>query len=109
MPIRTGDRAPEFDLEETNDSRVRLSDFAGRRNVEGGPRQDHLQHAAYRVLFGARGDLGYGWNYDISGQYGETILSEEYTNDMSISRIQHALQVVRDPATGAPVSSSSGC
>ena len=33
MPIRTGDRAPEFDLEETNDSRVRLSDFAGRRNV----------------------------------------------------------------------------
>ena len=33
MPIRTGDRAPEFDLEETSDSRVRLSDFAGRRNV----------------------------------------------------------------------------
>jgi peroxiredoxin len=33
VPIRTGDRAPEFDLEETNDSRVRLSDFAGRRNV----------------------------------------------------------------------------
>jgi mycoredoxin-dependent peroxiredoxin len=33
VPIRTGDRAPEFDLEETNDRRVRLSDFAGRRNV----------------------------------------------------------------------------
>ena len=33
MPIRTGDRAPEFDLEETNDRRVRLSDFAGRSNV----------------------------------------------------------------------------
>ena len=33
MPIRTGDRAPEFDLEETSDRRVRLSDFAGRRNV----------------------------------------------------------------------------
>jgi peroxiredoxin len=33
VPIRTGDRAPEFDLEETSDSRVRLSDFAGRRNV----------------------------------------------------------------------------
>ena len=33
MPIRTGDRAPEFDLEETSDSRVRLSDFAGRQNV----------------------------------------------------------------------------
>ena len=33
MPIRTGDRAPEFDLEETSDRRVRLSDFAGRRTV----------------------------------------------------------------------------
>jgi mycoredoxin-dependent peroxiredoxin len=33
VPIRTGDRAPEFDLEETSDSRVRLSDFAGRQNV----------------------------------------------------------------------------
>jgi peroxiredoxin len=33
VPIRTGDRAPEFDLEETSDRRVRLSDFAGRRNV----------------------------------------------------------------------------
>jgi outer membrane receptor protein involved in Fe transport len=80
--------------------------FIGRRNVEGGPRQDHLQHAAYRMVFGAKGDLGNGWGYDISAQYGETILSEEYTNDMSIQRIQHSLQVVRDPATGAPVCKS---
>lgn len=33
MPIETGDRAPEFDLEETYGKRVRLSDFLGRRNV----------------------------------------------------------------------------
>lgn len=33
MPVRTGDRAPEFDLEVTHDERVRLSDFAGRSNV----------------------------------------------------------------------------
>jgi iron complex outermembrane receptor protein len=69
----------------------------GRRNVEGGNRQDHLQHAAYRLVFGAKGDLGSGWGYDISGQYGETILSEEYTNDASIQRIQRALQVVQTP------------
>ncbi|MFL5237809.1 MAG: TonB-dependent receptor plug domain-containing protein, partial [Rhizomicrobium sp.] len=80
--------------------------FAGRRNIEGGPRQDHLEHAAYRVLFGARGDLGSGWSYDTSAQYGSTILSEEYTNDMSISRIQRSLQVVNDPATGNPVCKS---
>ena len=33
MPVRTGDKAPEFDFEETNGERVRLSDFLGRRNV----------------------------------------------------------------------------
>lgn len=33
MAIRAGDRAPEFDLEETYERRVRLTDFLGRRNV----------------------------------------------------------------------------
>ena len=34
MTIGTGDRAPEFDLEEAHDRpRVRLSDFLGRSNV----------------------------------------------------------------------------
>ena len=33
MAIEAGDRAPEFDLEVTRGERVRLSDFAGRRNV----------------------------------------------------------------------------
>jgi mycoredoxin-dependent peroxiredoxin len=33
VPVRTGDKAPEFDFEETNGRRVRLSDFLGRRNV----------------------------------------------------------------------------
>jgi peroxiredoxin len=33
MTVRTGDAAPEFDLELTHDERVRLSDFRGRSNV----------------------------------------------------------------------------
>ena len=33
MAIETGDRAPEFDLEVKPGERVRLSDFAGERNV----------------------------------------------------------------------------
>jgi len=33
MAVRTGDRAPEFDLEVTHGERVRLSDFRGRSNV----------------------------------------------------------------------------
>ena len=33
MAITTGDQAPEFDLEETPDRRVRLADYLGRANV----------------------------------------------------------------------------
>jgi len=33
MAVKTGDRAPEFDLEVTQRERVRLSDFRGRSNV----------------------------------------------------------------------------
>ena len=33
MAVKTGDRAPEFDLEVTRGERVRLSDFRGRCNV----------------------------------------------------------------------------
>ena len=33
MAIATGDRAPEFDLEEARGERVRLSDYLGRSNV----------------------------------------------------------------------------
>lgn len=33
MVVTTGDEAPEFDLEVTRGKRVRLSDYAGKRNV----------------------------------------------------------------------------
>jgi mycoredoxin-dependent peroxiredoxin len=33
MVVRTGEKAPEFDLEVTHGERVRLSDYAGRSNV----------------------------------------------------------------------------
>ena len=33
MAVRTGDRAPEFDLEVDKNERVRLADFSGRSNV----------------------------------------------------------------------------
>jgi mycoredoxin-dependent peroxiredoxin len=33
MAVRTGDGAPEFDLEVSSSERVRLSDFSGRSNV----------------------------------------------------------------------------
>ena len=49
MAIATGDRAPEFDLEETHDKpRVRLSDYRGRANPH------RLECAAILLDAGAR-------------------------------------------------------
>ena len=39
----------------------------GRRNVEAGPRQYLLTHTDYRVVAGARGEVG-GWRFDVSAQ-----------------------------------------
>jgi outer membrane receptor protein involved in Fe transport len=72
--------------------------LVGRRNIEGGNRIDDLRHTAYRMVVGAKGDLGDGWAYDIYAQYGLTVYNENYQNEWSKSRVQNALEV--DPATG---------
>jgi iron complex outermembrane recepter protein len=74
-----------------------------RRNVEGGGRRDDRQHTSYRGLIGMKGDLGPVWNYDMYYQYGRTILAETYFNDFSVSRITKAIDVVNNPAGGAPI------
>jgi len=68
----------------------------GRRNVESGGRLDDLRHTSFRGVIGTRGDLGDGWTYDIYGLYGTSILSENYQNDVSRSRINKALNAVTD-------------
>ena len=50
----------------------------GRRNVEGGGRNDDLRHTAFRGVIGLRGDIADGWNYDVYGQYGTSLLTENY-------------------------------
>lgn len=72
----------------------------GRRNVEGGPRQDDLQHTSFRVVVGAKGEISEGWNYDVYGMVGKTLYEDYYINDVSKSRLTHALQAVLDPVTG---------
>lgn len=73
-----------------------------RRNVEGGPRRDDLQHTSYRGVIGMRGDLDPVWSYDMYYQYGRTNFAETYTNDFSVTRLTRALDVVTD-ANGNPV------
>jgi outer membrane receptor protein involved in Fe transport len=72
-----------------------------RRNVEGGGRRDDLQHTDYRVVAGMRGDLGGGFTYDASYQYGRVVFAQTYFNDFSVTRLGRALDVVAGPG-GVP-------
>jgi len=73
----------------------------GRRNIEGGGRDDDLEHTSWRIVGGVKGDLLKGVSYDAYYQFGTTRLSETYLNDFSITRMQRALDVIDgDPGPG---------
>ena len=79
--------------------------IVGRRNIEGGGRQDDLRHTTYRFVVGTKGEIKGDWNYDIYGQFGRSIFSQVYKNDFSITRIGRSLNVVKG-VNGAPVCAS---
>ena len=81
--------------------------IAGYRDTTGGPRQDSLRHTEYKIDVGSRGELGQGWNYDAYYQYGTSIFTEEYLNDVSVSRFQNTLLV--NPTTGGCQGAQPGC
>jgi outer membrane receptor protein involved in Fe transport len=64
----------------------------GRRNIEGGGRQDDLGHQSYRAVVGARGPITDVWSYDTSILYGTTHLNQTYQNDFQTDRIANSLQ-----------------
>jgi outer membrane receptor protein involved in Fe transport len=75
----------------------------GRRNVEGGPRQNDRRHQDLRLVGGVGGDVGRAITYDASFMASSVKFSDAYSNDLSKTRINRALDVVADPATGEPV------
>ena len=74
----------------------------GRRNVEGGPRQDEIAHRNMRLLGGVRGDLGAALSYDGHVLFGRAKSNGTFTEDLSIARLGRALDVVTG-AGGEPV------
>ena len=77
----------------------------GRRNIEGGGRNQRYEHTNYRAVFGGRGEIVDSWKWDLYGSYYYTELFNASQNYLSITRLQNALQVVQglvlvaDPAT----------
>jgi outer membrane receptor protein involved in Fe transport len=87
----------DFGLTAADDTRIRFN----RRNVEGGGRQQDLEHSAYRAGFGVKGDINEAWSYDASLFQGTSRISNTYLNDFSIQRSARALDVVPGPG-GVP-------
>ncbi|HET7711339.1 MAG TPA: TonB-dependent receptor [Thermoanaerobaculia bacterium] len=84
----------------------------GKRNVEGGPRADLLNHQSYRMVAGFKGDLSDAWSYEVYGLRGQTRVPEQYINDLHLGRIQDALIVDGDrnnPSTWRCRSGNPGC
>ena len=78
------------------DPATNINLLIGRRNVEGAARRDDLEHQAFRLVLGTKGSINEAWSYDVYGQLGITQLAEDYQNDVSISRVKNALDVVVD-------------
>ena len=79
----------------------------GRRDVEGGPRQDDIRHTSYRGVFGAKGEFAPGFSYDTYVQTARVLYQDTYLNDFSVARLGRALDVITDPATGQPACRSA--
>ncbi|MEE2024574.1 MULTISPECIES: TonB-dependent receptor domain-containing protein [Alkalimonas] len=73
----------------------------GKRNSEGGPRQDILEHSSYRLVIGTEGALNDNWMYDISLQYGSTSSSSVYMNDYYTPKFADALGAIGSNCTGS--------
>lgn len=80
----------------------------GRRNVEGGGRTDAITHEAYRIVFGANGDIGDGWKYDLSMQYGRTDVTHVEGGYFLNSHLANAIDVIPGPNGSAVCANPAG-
>jgi iron complex outermembrane recepter protein len=78
-----------------------------RRNIEGGPRADDIRNTSYRGVVGVKGEVWGGWDYDLYYVQGKVIYTDTYLNDLSLTKIARAVNVVTDPSTGQPACASA--
>lgn len=73
-----------------------------RRFVEGGGRTDDRTRTNFRSVFGVKGVIDDALDWDLFGQYSETRLTRVQYNQVTLSNLQNALDIVSDPVTGEP-------
>jgi outer membrane receptor protein involved in Fe transport len=68
--------------------------YIGRRNVEGGGRQQSFANNSFRAVAGLRGAINDGWGYDVSAQYSNVRANTSTLNYFVTPRLANALNVV---------------
>ena len=74
--------------------------YIGRRNIEGGGRQDNYGSNSIRQIVGINGGFGDAWTYDAYGQVGITDFRDIEGNFLGQNQITNALNVIPNPAVG---------
>lgn len=77
--------------------------YLGKRLSAIGPRIIDYDIQNYQVVIGAKGDLGDGWSYDVSGQIGHSSKLEHYVQWGSLAGLQEAINC------GSPSVAETGC
>ena len=78
--------------------------YIGRRNVEGGGRQQSFANSTFRVIAGVRGAINDGWGYDVSAQYSSGSGTAKTLNYFVTPRLANAINVVN--VAGVPTCQS---
>jgi iron complex outermembrane receptor protein len=80
--------------------------YIGRRNVEGGGRVLDVTNNTIRAVAGLKGDIIDGLTFDVYAQRDSTDTIFRNLNYFDSTRVQNALNVVTNPATGQPACQS---
>ncbi len=82
--------------------------YSLKRNVEGGPRQNITTYDNTVSIFGVRGEIIPNWTYDVSYQLSDVEYGSEYRNDLSVTAINRAVDVVSINGTPTCVAALNG-
>jgi len=84
--------------------------YLAKRLLDFGPRKTEFSYNSFEMVVGAKGDLGSGWSYDVSAQYGKSESTQYNTGFVSYANLQDSIDVVSDGAGGyACRSGNKGC
>ena len=79
-----------------------------KRNVEGNPRQSIYNYKSFTNTVGVRGDINDDWSYDVYYQTSIVNYANEYRNDLSVTNINRAVDVISVAGVPTCVSALNG-